>query len=77
MNAGKRGRPFQYPEPFIVWMARIHGFLQMPYRQMEVFVQITDESVPDDRVFVPLLDQIQQHCGKEHPVHRVLGRWGL
>ena len=35
-------------------------------------LEITDESVPDDRMFVPLLDQVQQHCGEEHPVHRVL-----
>ncbi len=157
MNEGKRGAPFRYPEPFIAWMARIHVFLQMPYRQMEGFVrnlapfipdlkaadyttlfrrikdldpslpveprtlagdvivaadstgikvtnrgewmrekwqvrrgwiklhvmldvetnqvlglEITDESVPDDRMFVPLLDQAQQHCGEEHPVYRVL-----
>ncbi|NLB01332.1 MAG: IS5 family transposase [Methanomicrobiales archaeon] len=39
MNAGKRGRSFQYPESFIAWMARIHIFLQMPYRQMEGFVR--------------------------------------
>lgn len=39
MNAGKRGRPCQYPEPFIEWMACIHIFLQMPYRQMEGFTR--------------------------------------
>jgi len=33
---------------------------------------ITDETVQGDRMFVPLLDQVQQHCGEEHPVHRVL-----
>ena len=157
MNAGKPGRPFQYPDSFVEWMARIHVFLQMPYRQMEGFVRnlatfipgikaadyttlfrrmkslalsltvtppilaedvivaadstgikvtnrgewmrekwrirrgwiklhimidvetnqvlglaITDESVPDDQMFIPLLDQAQQNCGEEHPVHRVL-----
>ena len=157
MNAGKRGRPFQYPESFIAWMARIHIFLQMPYRQMEGFVrrlaafipglkaadyttlfrriqrldlslpvvpellaedvivaadstgikvtnrgewmrekwrvrrgwikvhlmidvetnqalglEITDESVQDDQMFIPLLDQTQQNCGEEHPVYRAL-----
>jgi len=35
-------------------------------------LEITDESVQDDRVFVPLLDQTQQHCGEEYLVHRVL-----
>ena len=39
MNAGKRGRPFKYPEPFIAWMACVHVFLQMPYRQMEGFAR--------------------------------------
>ena len=157
MNAGKRGRPFQYPASFIEWMARIHVFLRMPYRQMEGFVrklatfipslrvadyttlfrriknldlslevlpeilaedvivaadstgikitnrgewmrekwgarrgwikvhlmidvetnqalglEITDESVQDDQLFIPLLDQTQQHCVEEHPVYRVL-----
>jgi len=158
MNAGKRGRPFRCPEPFIAWMACIHVFLQMPYRQMEGFVwtlatfipslraanyttlfrriqrrdlsltvtpellaediiiavdstgikvanwgewlrerwrvqrgwnkvhamidvetnqilglEVTDESVQVDWMLVPLLDQVQQHCGEERPVHRVLG----
>ncbi len=157
MNAGKCGRPFQYPESFIEWMARIHTFLQMPYCQMEGFVrrlaafipglkaadyttlfrriqrldfslpvvpelfaedifvaadstgikvtnrgewmrekwrvsrgwikmhamidvetnqalglEITDESVQDDQMFIPLLEQTQQHASEEHPVYRVL-----
>ncbi|KUG13300.1 hypothetical protein ASZ90_016389 [hydrocarbon metagenome] len=37
MSSGYHGRPFLYPEPFIQWMACIHLFLQMPYRQMEGF----------------------------------------
>ena len=48
MNAGKPGRPFQYPESFIAWAARISTFLQMPYRQMGGFVR---ELVP----FIPSL----------------------
>jgi len=35
-------------------------------------LEITDESVQDDQMFIPLLDQTQQHCGEEHPVYRVL-----
>ncbi len=151
MNTGKRGRPYQYPEPFIAWMACIHIFLLMPYRQMEGFVRklaefipkltaadyttlfrriqrmdlslkvtpellaedviiavdstgitvtnrgewmrekwkvrrgwikihtmidvekITDESVQDDRMFAPLLEQAREHCGEEHPAFQVLG----
>jgi len=36
-------------------------------------LEITDESVQDDWMFTSLLDQVQQQCGEEHPVHRVLG----
>ena len=36
-------------------------------------LEVTDEAVQDDRMFVPLLDQVQQHCDGGHPVHRVLG----
>lgn len=35
-------------------------------------LEVTDESVRDDQMFVPLLDQVQHHCGEEHPVRRVL-----
>lgn len=157
MNAGKRGRPFLYPEGFIEWMARIRALLQMPYRQMEGFVrklaefiphlkaadyttlfrriksmdlslfvtpeilaediivaadstgikvtnrgewmrekwrvqrgwikvhamvdtetnlvlglEITDESVQDDQMFIPILDQTPLHCGEEHSANRAL-----
>ena len=47
MNAGKPGRPFQYPESVIAWMARISTFLQMPYHQMEGFVQELATFIPD------------------------------
>ena len=35
-------------------------------------LEITDESVQDDQMFIPLLDQTQQNCGEEHPVYRAL-----
>ena len=47
MNADKRGRPYQYPEPFIAWMACIHVFLQMPYHQMEGFVRTLAPFLPN------------------------------
>jgi hypothetical protein len=46
MNAGKRGRLFQYPEPFIAWMACIRIFLQMPYRRIEGFVRKLATFIP-------------------------------
>jgi hypothetical protein len=38
-------------------------------------LEVTDEAVQDEQMFLPLLDQIQRHCGEEHPVHLVLGDW--
>ena len=46
MNKGKRGRPFEYPEQFIMFMAFIYIFLHMPYRQMEGFLRKLSEFVP-------------------------------
>lgn len=46
MNAGKRDRPFQYPEPFIARTACIHVFLQMPYRQMKGFARKLTTLIP-------------------------------
>ncbi len=36
-------------------------------------LEITDESAQDDQIFAPLLDQVQQHCGEEHPTYLLLG----
>ncbi len=47
MNAGKRGRLYLYPEPFIAWMACMHIFLLMPYRQMEGFTRKLKIFIPN------------------------------
>ena len=62
MNAGKRGRPFRCPEPFIAWMACIHVFLQMPYRQMEGFVWTLATFIPSLRAanYTTLFRRIQR-----------------
>jgi len=62
MNAGKRGRPFQYPEHFIAWMACIHVFLQLPYRQMEGFARKLTEFIPGLRAadYTTLFRRIQR-----------------
>ena len=62
MNAGKRGRPFQYPEPFITWMACVHVFLQMPYRQMEGFARKLATILPPLRAadYTTLFRRIQR-----------------
>jgi hypothetical protein len=46
MNVKKRGRPFQYPTLFIEWMACVHLFLHLPYRQMEGFTRKLSQYIP-------------------------------
>jgi hypothetical protein len=46
MNRGKRGHPYLYPILFMEWMACIHIFLQMPYRQMEGFTRKLSVFIP-------------------------------
>jgi len=36
-------------------------------------LEITDESVQDDQMFILLLDQTKHHCGEEHQVIQALG----
>jgi len=45
MNKNKRGRPYEYPEQFILFMAFVHIIFYMPYRQMEGFVRKLSELV--------------------------------
>jgi hypothetical protein len=50
---------------------KMHAMIDVETNQV-LGLEVTDESVQDDQMFIPLLDQTQQHCGEEHPVHRVL-----
>ncbi len=38
INKGKKGRPFSYPEQFVIFMAFVHVMFYMPYRQMEGYL---------------------------------------
>lgn len=48
MNADKRGRPFSYPEQFVLFMAFVHLLFYMPYRQMEGFLKKLSDLVSQD-----------------------------
>lgn len=51
MNAGKYGRPFEFPDELFYWAALQHVVLGMPYRQiqgyLEQFFQGSNIKVPD------------------------------
>lgn len=46
MNTRKRGKPFKFPQSFIVFMAYVH-VLFLPYRQMEGFLKGLSRFVPE------------------------------
>lgn len=46
MNAGKPGRPFEFPESFIEFMAVWYTFFQLPYRQLEGAARQLAEFLP-------------------------------
>ena len=48
---------------------KVHLMIDVETNQI-LGLEITDESVQDDRMFVLLLDRTQQNCGEEHPVYR-------
>lgn len=41
----KRGRPYEYPEQFIQFMAFVHILYYLPYRQMEGFIRKLSELI--------------------------------
>ncbi len=45
INKGKKGRPFSYPEQFVMFMSFVHLIFYMPYRQMEGFLTKLSELV--------------------------------
>lgn len=46
MNSGKRGRPFSYPESFILFAAMASVFFHLPYRQLEGLINKLSLHVP-------------------------------
>lgn len=51
LNAGKYGRPFEFPDELFYWAAMQHAVMGMPYRQiqgyLEKFFEGTGVKVPD------------------------------
>mgnify|MGYP003739756041 CR=1 FL=1 len=39
-------------------------------------LEVTDESVQDDPLFTPLLDQASENCGRERPIRQFFGDGG-
>ena len=50
MNRGKRGKPFDYPESLIEFLAFPRFFFRLPFRQEEGFVEALAKLLPELRV---------------------------
>lgn len=61
MNERKRGRPYEFPEKLVTFMAYVH-VLFLPYRQMEGFLRKLSEYVPQLKAadFTTLHKRIQK-----------------
>jgi len=78
MNKGKRGKPFEYPEGFVRFLAPIRVFFHLPYRQEEGFVEALSKLLPELKAvpdystiyrrvsaFVPEFEQNLEDLGDE------------
>ena len=77
MNAGKRGKPFVYPDNFVRFLAPVRVFFHLPYRQEEGFVEALAKFLPELEVpdyttiyrrvsaFVPEFEQSLANLGEE------------
>lgn len=50
---------------------KVHVMIGVKTNQI-LGLEVPDESVQDDTPCIPLLDQVQQHCGGEHSIHQIL-----
>jgi len=46
MNENKKGRPYYFPEPFILVIGYMRSYFHLPYRQTEGIIKATGRSLP-------------------------------
>jgi len=60
MNRGKRGRPYEYPESFAVFMKILHDCIHIRYRQIEGFLRSLSRYIP--KIKAPSFSQIRRRA---------------
>ena len=71
MNRGKRGRPYEYPESFAVFMKILHDCIHIRYRQIEGFLRALSKYIPN--IKAPSFSQIRRRAIKiEIPLPKTL-----
>jgi len=58
MNEGKRGRPYNYSQSFMVFLKILHDCIQIRYRQLEGFVRVLSKHIP--KIKAPSFSQIRK-----------------
>ena len=62
MNEGKRGRPYDYPQSFMIFLKILHDCIQIKYRQLEGFVRALSKYIP--KIKAPSFSQIRRRSVK-------------
>jgi len=71
MNRGKRGRPYEYPESFAVFMKILYDCIHIRYRQIEGFLRALSKYIP--KIKVPSFSQIRRRAVRiEIPLPKTL-----
>ncbi len=60
MNNNKEGRPYLYPDSFILAIGYIRTYFHLPYRQTEGIIKATGKSLPNH----PCYEQICKRINK-------------
>ena len=47
MNESKKGRPYSFPESFILAIGYMRAYFHLPYRQTEGIIKATGKSLPN------------------------------
>ena len=71
MNKGKRGRPYDYPQSFMIFLKVMHDCIHIRYRQLEGFIRSLAKYIP--KIEAPSFSQIRRRAVKiDIPLYKTL-----
>jgi IS5 family transposase len=60
MNKNKEGKPYQYPDSFILAIGCIRAYFRLPYRQTEGIIKATGKSLPNHPCYEQICKRINR-----------------
>jgi hypothetical protein len=54
MNENKKGKPYSFPDSFILIMGFIRIYFHLPYRQTEGVIKATGKNIPDNPSYLQI-----------------------